>query len=92
MCGRVATPDAPSTALDDDDPVARQALTEYMADYEQRWLDMSIPALDGRTPRDAVADPVGREQVEHLLQSMPKTDSADLTTMNADRLRAALGL
>ena len=53
------------------DPALRAALAEHMATMEERWLDESIPALGGRTPREAAADPVGREELIRLLASFP---------------------
>lgn len=82
----------PDGLLPSDDPDVSAAIAEMIADYERRWLDDHIPALGGRTPRDAVADPVGREELMQLFASFPPSDPADLTRMSADRLRAALGL
>jgi hypothetical protein len=31
-------------------------LEQVMREYEQRWLDQKLPALDGRTPRQAAAE------------------------------------
>jgi hypothetical protein len=76
---------------DVDDPALRQVMAEYIADYERRWLDESIPALGGRTPRDAAADPIGREELEQLLAGFPEPDP-DVTGMSPSRLRRALGL
>jgi hypothetical protein len=66
-------------------------MREYMRDYEEKWLDMAVPALGGRTPREAVTDPVGREQVEQLLAGFPPAPT-DGTGMDAMRLRRLLGL
>ena len=74
------------------DPVLRQVLAEFIADQERRWLDESIPALGGRTPRDAAEDPIGREQLEQLLASFPESAADDLGVMSAERLRKALDL
>lgn len=63
----------------------------YMREYEEKWLDMAVPALGGRTPREAVTDPVGREQVQQLLAGFPPAP-ADGTAMDPARLRALLGL
>ena len=76
---------------DVDDPVLRQVMAEYIADYERRWLDESIPALGGRTPRDAAADPIGREELEQLLAGFPEPDP-DVGGMSPGRLRRALDL
>jgi hypothetical protein len=72
------------------DPEIRALLIAEVARHEREWLDASIPALDGRTPRDCVTDPLGREKLTRLLASFPDTD--ELTEMSPDRLRNALGL
>ena len=68
----------------------RQALDDFVLHYEQNWLDEPIPALDGRTPREAADDPIGREQLDRLLQALPP--AAGPGAMSPQRLRAALGL
>ena len=71
-------------------PEVRAAVAEHMRRYEKQWLDLPVPALDGRTPREAVADPTRRDDVRRLLASFPDTD--DPTAMSPNRLRTALGL
>jgi len=34
----------------------------------RQWIDESIPALDGLTPREAVKTPEGRQQVLALIE------------------------
>ena len=85
-------PEAPNGMMDPNDPAVRQLLAQVTADYERRWLDESIPALGGRTPRDAVTDPIGREQVEQLLATFPIPDASGTGVMDPDRIRKALGL
>ena len=75
-----------------DDPAIRAVLAEHVAAYERRWLDESIPALGGRTPREAAGDPIGREELTRLLASFPVPGPDDVGVMDPDRLRAALGL
>ena len=75
-----------------DDPGVRAALAAFIRDQERRWLDEPIPALGGRTPRDAVTDPIGREQLAHLLDSFTPLDGSDVEAMSPERLRSALGL
>ena len=70
--------------------MVREAMTAYTADYERKWLDLTIPALNGLTPRQAAADPTRREDLVQLLATFPDTDAP--TEMSAGRLRAALGL
>ncbi len=82
--------DAPPP-LDHDDSMVRDVLAQFVAEYEQRWLDESIPALGGRTPREAAEDPIGREELRQLLGSFPSA-AGNPGAMDPDRLLAALGL
>jgi SEC-C motif/Protein of unknown function (DUF2384) len=91
----------PSTGIDDDeasarpdpnDPEVREILEAHMALMEEHWLDQEIPALGGRTPREAVEDPIGREEVRQLLATFPRPSPAMPVVMDADRIRDALGL
>ncbi len=45
-----------------------EAFTKVMAGYYANWADEPIPALDGRTPRQAIATPAGLERVKGLLR------------------------
>lgn len=76
-------------------PEVRAKLGEMMAAHFEHWIDQPLPALDGRTPRDAVKTADGREIVESLViqaersgRAMnPPTDEAVFR-----RLRERLGL
>jgi hypothetical protein len=48
----------------------REALEQHIAETEQRWVDESIPALGGLTPRQALDDPTRREDLMALLREM----------------------
>ena len=49
----------------------RQALLKDMYDNHHReWLDMPIPALDGKSPKKAIRSKEGRRRVEDLLREM----------------------
>lgn len=72
-------------------PEMVEFMAQHMRDYEQRWLDMKLPALDGRTPRQAAANPTRREDLQQLLASLDATPSQP-GGMSADRLRVLLGL
>ena len=78
--------------VDMDDPAIRAVLAEHVAGLERRWLDESIPALGGRTPRQAAEDPIGREDLTRLLASFPVPANGQIGAMDPDRLRSALGL
>lgn len=68
--------------------VAPEAVAAYLRDYYRRWLDESIPALGGKTPRKAVKTKQGRAQVEALLADLePQAEQIDLAG-----LRRELGL
>ncbi|MGH3959379.1 SEC-C metal-binding domain-containing protein [Mycobacterium sp.] len=84
-------PVASADALDPDDPKVAAALAEFIRDYETKWLDEPIPALDGHTPREAADDPTRRGDLIKLLDSFPAGAAAH-GGMDVGRLRAALGL
>jgi SEC-C motif len=71
-------------------PDLRAALEAITGQFEQRWLDDNIPALRGMTPREAANDPIGRIELERLLNTFPPGNEPG--AMNASRLRQALGL
>jgi hypothetical protein len=75
-------------SADLDDPAIRTVLAEHIAGYERRWLDESIPALGGRTPREAAGDPIGREELTRLLASFPVPGPDEIGAMDPDRLRS----
>ncbi len=72
----------------------QEALAEAVRRHEETWPDIELPALSGRTPRQAAADPALRPELEALL------DDFDWQTrrlgagvgMDVDRLRRVLGL
>lgn len=80
----------PGSALDPSDPGIAAALEQFVREYEQKWLDESIPALAGATPRQAAADPTRRDDLIKLLDSFPA--ATEPGAMSPDRLRAALDL
>jgi SEC-C motif len=82
---------AGENALDPDAPEVAEMLDEFIREYEDRWLDEPIPALDGHTPRQAADDPTRRGDLIKLLDSVPADDGAP-GRMSAERLRSALGL
>ncbi|CCG03605.1 SEC-C metal-binding domain-containing protein [Blastococcus saxobsidens] len=82
-----AQPAVPSPPAD---PRLAAALEQFIRQHEQAWLDESIPALSGATPREAAADPSRREDLVRLLASFPPAGGPG--QMGPDRLRAALSL
>ena len=78
-------------ALDPDAPEVATMLDEFIREYEAKWLDEPIPALDGHTPRQAADDPTRRGDLIKLLESFPAVEDTP-GRMSAERLRSALGL
>ena len=58
--------------MDEDDPMrdpeVRRQIEAQLQKQVEGWVRTKLPALDGRTPMQAVADPDGREMVEALLE------------------------
>jgi tetratricopeptide (TPR) repeat protein len=91
--GPEADPGASSVLSPEDvaqSPELLAHLTGYIDGYERAWLDDSIPALGGVTPREAAADPTRRGDLIALLDSLPSTGSP--LQMDGGRLKRALGL
>jgi hypothetical protein len=51
-------------------PEAQQLLLDFKARHYAAWLDEPIPALRGRTPRDAAQTAEGRRALDALLKEM----------------------
>lgn len=45
-------------------------MAEFKKRHYVRWLDQPLPALHGRTPRDAARTAAGRAKLELLLKQM----------------------
>lgn len=74
-------------------PTAAGALADFMREREDRWMDESVPALGGLTPREAAGDPLGRGQLEDLLDLFDRQGTPpSAVTFDTARLRAALGV
>jgi hypothetical protein len=78
------------------DEAMLDAAREYLTNHYRQWLDYPLPALRGKTPRQAAKDPKLRQQLAALIRAMP--DPANLSDgsiqINAPRqmLLAELGL
>jgi len=77
-------------------PEVRAHIEQMMRKHWEAWPDMELPALQGRTPRQAVRDELGRQQVSALLEDAEKScregDGAMGSLENIDNVRRALGL
>ena len=78
-------------------PEVRAVLRQQMDQYEEAWVDESIPALGGATPREALDDPTRRDDLFRLLDRMEQMDAGRSPEeralgMRTSRLRELLGL
>lgn len=56
------------------DPETQELLADMLSAHYDAWIDTALPALNDRTPRDALREPGGAEQVEALLQQAERFD------------------
>jgi len=84
-------PEAPAEDVSEE---ARRQLEQWMREKEEAWVDESIPALGGMTPRQAVDDPTRREDLLSLLRSLERGPELPANAMAFDpaRLRELLGI
>jgi len=95
MASLDASEAAPPTALPPE--AVAGALEAFMAEQEERWIDEPIPALGGRSPRQAAADQARRPALEALLDDFDWMDAqagpSDMGRgMDTARLRKLLGV
>jgi hypothetical protein len=66
--------------MDEDDPMrdpeVRRQIEAKLQKQIEGWVRTKVPALGGRTPMQAVADPDGREMVEALLEGWERQTEA----------------
>jgi hypothetical protein len=75
-------------------PEALDALRELKARHYAAWMDASIPALDGKSPRQAARTKRGRERVDVLLRTMENAEhrARDGAPFDFGPLRRSLGI
>jgi hypothetical protein len=76
----------------DADPEMLAAAQAMIHDHYMGWIDEAIPALGGRTPREAVRTPDGRRKVEDLIRSFEGPGGMPGLTVPRAEMRRALGL
>ncbi len=76
--------------------VEKELVEEFYDQHYSRWPDTPLPALGGRTPREAVRTPEGRAEVVELLKTFENDAERQRRegrpTYDFSRLRAALGI
>lgn len=75
-------------------PELAQAMEEFMRRAEVNWVDETVPALGGLTPREATADRAARPELEALLDDMAwqQRGAGGGGLMDPARVRALLGI
>ncbi len=66
-------------------PEVREQVAEMMRRHWENWVDAKIPALGGKTPREAVRTDDGREAVEALLTDAERARGQDPFTLDFNR-------
>jgi hypothetical protein len=82
------------------DPAMHELLEQIIRQKEEEWVEESIPALGGLTPRQALTDPTRREDLFALLRELEGRGVAESDVegvlagggFNAERLRTLLGI
>jgi len=71
-------------------------IQEYLAQHYARWPDDNLPALGGKSARQAVKDPAGRKAVIDLLRMMEngeeRKQAAGAPSYDFNIIRRELGL
>ncbi len=73
--GRGAAASPSKSKKPESPPELLAALREQKARFYRAWVDEPIPALDGRTPREASRDAAGRRRVDALIKNMENMES-----------------
>jgi hypothetical protein len=76
--------------------VEREMVEKVLAEHYRKWPDMPLPALDGKTPRQAVRTPKGRAQVVDLLKLFENGEERrrrdGLASYDLSKLKKELGI
>lgn len=75
-------------------PEVQAVLREHLEGHYGGWPDEPLPALGGKTPRQAIKTKGGREQVERILREIAFSEAQmpAWQVYGVDRIRDALGL
>src|SRR2546430_17273760 len=70
-------------------PEARPPLEEFQRRHYETWPEIPLPALNNKTPLEAIQDPDGREMVEALITQFER-DAARMPVPPGAEVFAAL--
>ena len=63
-------------------PAVQAQLTEFLRQHYRDWVDTGLPALGGKTPRQAMRTRDGREMVEALLVDLERREHSEETPLD----------
>jgi hypothetical protein len=66
-------------------PEVREKVSELILKHWEGWISQKIPALGGKTPKNAAKSADGREAVEALLRDAERDRGQDHFTADASR-------
>jgi hypothetical protein len=76
--------------------VEQEIIGKALQDHYSRWVDQPLPALDGRTPREAARTEKGRREVEELLRGIENREERNRAdgrpAFDVSSLRTKLGM
>lgn len=76
--------------------VESKLILRLKAEHYEKWPDLPLPALNGKTPREAMKSEVGRRQLEEVLRGMENAEARDgkqdAAAFDFSSLRKTLGL
>jgi hypothetical protein len=74
-------------------PEAVQLALDFKTRHYEAWLDEPVPALAGKTPREAAATAPGRAALDLLLKEIEQAEASDReSAYDVGRLRRELGV
>ncbi|MBI9077109.1 MAG: SEC-C domain-containing protein [Desulfatibacillum sp.] len=78
-------------------PEVQEQMEEMLMSHWENWVNMPIPALQGKTPMQAIKTPEGREAVEALLvqdqrNTQPQKKMDEITLKGIRKARELLGM
>lgn len=74
-------------------PEVQEKIREMASQHWKTWMDTSLPALKGQTPREAAKTSIGQERLEALLLHFEsRKGEPQLFDPDIDALRQSLGL
>lgn len=84
----------PETGLDDS--VLEELNRNFLEDHYRKWVDMSIPSLNGRTPKECSKTPEGKAKLEELLKVLENAEERRMRSgkpsYDVSKLREMLGM